>query len=79
MGQGREEAEELNVRSGRKREIRENEKGYKEKYAGMYIAVKSFQGKDVVSSGSDPVMVVNNAIRRGIKEPHILATSGEFS
>lgn len=39
------------------------------KYAGLYVATRSFVDKDVISYGNDPVKVFNEAIKKGIQEP----------
>jgi len=40
-----------------------------EKYHGQYVAIKSFKGKKVVSHGSDPNKVFNEAKEKGVKAP----------
>jgi len=40
-----------------------------EKYGGQYVATKSFKDKKVVSHGSDPSKVFNDAKEKGIKAP----------
>ena len=40
-----------------------------EKYGGQYVATKSFKDKKVVSHGSDPSKVFNEAREKGVKEP----------
>jgi len=40
-----------------------------EKYGGQYVATKSFKDRKVVSHGSDPSRVLNEAKGKGIKEP----------
>ena len=40
-----------------------------EKYRGQYVATKSFKDKKVVSHGSDPNRVFNEAKEKGVKAP----------
>ena len=40
-----------------------------EKYGGKYVATKSFKDRKVVSYGSEPVKVFNEAKEKGVKEP----------
>ena len=40
-----------------------------EKYAGKYVATKSFKDKKAICSGLDPVKVVRNAKKKGAKDP----------
>jgi len=40
-----------------------------EKYNGQYVATKSFKDRKVVSHGSDPSKVFNEAREKGVKEP----------
>jgi hypothetical protein len=42
-----------------------------EKYGGQYVAKKSFRDKKVVTHGSDPGKVFNDAKKKGVKEPVI--------
>ncbi|MEW6354974.1 MAG: DUF5678 domain-containing protein [Planctomycetota bacterium] len=39
------------------------------RYAGQYVATRSFQDRKVVSHGSDPSKVFDEARRKGVKEP----------
>ncbi len=41
------------------------------KYSGKYVATKTFRDKRVISSGSDPVKVFNDAKKQGVEEPVI--------
>jgi Family of unknown function (DUF5678) len=43
-----------------------------EKYFGQYVAVKSFTNRDVVSHGSVPLDVVNEAKQKGFSEPVLI-------
>ena len=43
-----------------------------EKYSGQYVAVKSFSDREVISSGSQPVDVLNAAKEKGFKEPVLI-------
>jgi len=40
-----------------------------EKYHGQYVATKSFKDNKVVSYGSDPSKVFNEAKEKGVKAP----------
>ena len=40
-----------------------------DKYGGQYVATKSFEDRKVVSHGSDPIKVFNEARKKGAKEP----------
>ncbi len=40
-----------------------------EKYGGKYVATKSFKDRKVVSYGSEPGKVFNEAKEKGVKEP----------
>ena len=40
-----------------------------EKYGGKYVATKSFKDRKVVSYGSEPDKVFNEAKEKGVKEP----------
>lgn len=40
-----------------------------EEYGGRYVTIKSFQEREVISYGSDPVVVFSEAKKRGISEP----------
>ncbi len=40
-----------------------------EKYSGKYVATKTFEDKDVISFGDDPVKVFNDAKKTGAKDP----------
>lgn len=40
-----------------------------ERYGGKYVATKSFADKKVVSHGDDPVMVYNDAKKKGHEDP----------
>ena len=42
-----------------------------EKYGGQYVATRSFQDKEVISFGTDPLKVFEEAKRRGIEDPVI--------
>ena len=41
------------------------------KYSGKYVATRTFKNKEVISHGSDPVKVFNEAQKKGIKNPVI--------
>ncbi len=40
-----------------------------EKYSGKYVATRSFQEKEAVCSGDDPVRVYNDARAAGVEDP----------
>ncbi len=40
-----------------------------EKYAGLYVATRSFVDKKVISSGNDPIKVSNKAKDKGVNNP----------
>ena len=40
-----------------------------DKYGGQYVATSSFTDKEVISHGSDPIDVFNEAKEKGVKEP----------
>ncbi len=40
-----------------------------EKYGGQYVAIKTFQDRNVLTSGSDPVEVYNDAKSKGADDP----------
>ncbi|MEW6184767.1 MAG: DUF5678 domain-containing protein [Thermodesulfobacteriota bacterium] len=40
-----------------------------EKYGGQYVATRSFEDKKVISHGSEPSQVFNEARKKGVKEP----------
>ncbi len=40
-----------------------------EKYSGKYVATKTFEDKDVISFGDDPVKVFNEAKKTGDEDP----------
>ena len=40
-----------------------------EKYYGQYVATNSFTDKEVVSHGTDPVVVFNEAKKAGVISP----------
>ncbi len=42
------------------------------KYEGKYVAFESFTSTKVVSSGKDPVRVINAAEKKGIVEPVVV-------
>ncbi len=42
-----------------------------ERYAGKYVAKKTFRDEGVVSSGDDPVRVYDDAIKQGVDDPVI--------
>ena len=39
------------------------------KYAGKYVATKSFRSRMVISSGDDPLIVWDDAEKKGFKDP----------
>ncbi|MBI5190350.1 MAG: hypothetical protein HZA22_06720 [Nitrospirae bacterium] len=39
------------------------------KYAGQYVATKSFRSRTVVSHGKDPLAVWDDAEKKGVKDP----------
>ncbi len=41
-------------------------------YRGQYVTTKSFQDKEVITHGKDPVKVIEEAKKKGIKEPVII-------
>lgn len=41
------------------------------KYDGKYVATRSFKNNEVLSSGSDPAKVFNNAKKKGARNPVI--------
>ena len=40
-----------------------------EKYAGMYVATRSFKDKKVITAGKDMVAVHREAQKKGVEEP----------
>jgi hypothetical protein len=40
-----------------------------EKYGGKYVATRSFKDKKVISSGSDPATVFEEAKKKGARDP----------
>jgi len=42
------------------------------KYAGKYVATKSFEDGNVISSGTDPVKVVKEAKKKGANDPVLI-------
>lgn len=40
-----------------------------EQYGGKYVALKSFDDKDVVSWGENPLYVYNEAKDKGVEDP----------
>ena len=38
-------------------------------FEGQYVATRSFKDKEVISSGSDPVKVCNEAREKGVSDP----------
>lgn len=40
-----------------------------EKYGGQYVATRSFKDRKVVTHGSDPSKVFNDAREKGVKAP----------
>jgi len=43
-----------------------------DQYSGQYVAVKSFADRTVVSHGSQPVEVLNEAKEKGIVDPVLI-------
>jgi hypothetical protein len=39
------------------------------KYAGKYVATKSFSSRVVITSGKDPIKVLESAEKKGVKNP----------
>lgn len=44
----------------------------RDKYGGKYVATKSFEDSDVISSGSDPVKVIKAAKKKGVDDPVLI-------
>jgi hypothetical protein len=42
-----------------------------EKYAGKYVAKKTFRDEDAITAGDDPVNVYNDAKKKGVDDPVI--------
>ncbi|MBM4135624.1 MAG: succinyl-CoA synthetase subunit alpha [Nitrospira sp.] len=42
-----------------------------DKYGGKYVATKSFKNKKVISFGTDPLKVFEEAKKKGAKDPVI--------
>lgn len=42
-----------------------------DKYSGEYVAIRSFTDREVISHGTDPIKVYNEAKNKGVKEPVI--------
>ncbi len=42
------------------------------KYGGLYIAKKTFQDQKVISSGDDPVSVLEEAKGKGAEDPVVI-------
>jgi hypothetical protein len=42
------------------------------KYCGKYIATKSFEDTNIISSGIDPVKVVKEAKKKGANDPVLI-------
>lgn len=42
------------------------------KYAGKYVALKSFSDNDVVASGDEPSLVLEQAIQNGVDSPVLM-------
>jgi hypothetical protein len=42
------------------------------KYGGKYVATKSFKHTDVLCSGTDPLMVIEEAKKKGAKNPVLI-------
>jgi len=40
-----------------------------EKYGGLFVATRTFQDKDVLVSGTDPLEVYNAARKKGVEHP----------
>jgi len=40
-----------------------------EKYSGKYVATRSFKNKTAVCSGSDPSKVLDEAKKKGVRNP----------
>ena len=43
-----------------------------EKYGGNYVATRSFKDRSVVSYGTDPIKVFDEAIKKGVKDPVVI-------
>jgi len=43
-----------------------------EKYGGQYVATRSFDDRDVISYGSDPAAVVDDAVKKGVEHPVVV-------
>ncbi|MDI7260448.1 MAG: DUF5678 domain-containing protein [Thermodesulfobacteriota bacterium] len=57
----------------RKREIMEKSLVSSEEYNGRYVAVKSFDDNTIVGVGDDPERALNDAERKGFKNPVLLS------
>lgn len=42
------------------------------KYGGLFVAKKTFQDQEVISSGDNPVSVLEEAKKRGIEDPVVM-------
>lgn len=42
------------------------------RYGGKYVATRSFKDKNVISAGSDPVKVIQEAKDKGAKDPVLI-------
>ena len=43
-----------------------------EKYGGNYVATRSFKDRSVVSYGTDPLKVFDEAKKKGVKDPVVI-------
>ncbi len=43
-----------------------------EKYGGNYVATRSFKDRSVVSYGTDPIKVFDEAKKKGVKDPVVI-------
>lgn len=49
--------------------IRLSNPSQSKKYAGKWVALRSFRGKKIIASGKAPSIVIEKARKKGIKDP----------
>ncbi len=42
------------------------------KYIGKYVAMESFNNRDIIASGKDPIDVISKAERKGFMNPLVI-------